>query len=226
MFPLGDLWKTEVKKIAREAGMDRISRKRESTGICFVGKRNFDEFIREVSARKFTFSKCSTFKQTDSYQYIEDKPGNFIDFDTGKILGSHNGIHYWTLGQRCRIVSNPKPMFILTKNSVDNSIIVTAGTDHPALFTDIVYTGTPYWIVKNPMDNGNIIRCLFRFQHTKELVNCVMVRTGSGGLLVKLDKALRALTPGQYAVFYRDGECLGSARITDPGPSLYFCPNK
>lgn len=156
------------------------------------------------------------------FQYIDDKEGNFIDFDTGQIMGNHKGIHYWTVGQRCNISGTRKPMFVLSKNTIDNSIIVTAGTDHLALYTDIVYTAMPYWIVKNPLDDG-IFSCLFRFQHTKELVNCVVVRTGSLGLLIKLDKALRALTPGQYAVFYKDGECLGSARISKAGPSLYFC---
>lgn len=137
-------------------------------------------------------------------------------------MGCHNGIHHWTVGQRSKIISHPKPLFILSKNTADNSIIVTAGTDHLALYTDILYTTSPYWIVDNPLKNG-LIRCLFRFQHTKKLVGCLIVQTGSGGLLIKLDKALRAITPGQYAVFYKDGECLGSGRITKPGPSLYFC---
>ncbi|KAJ6635341.1 Mitochondrial tRNA-specific 2-thiouridylase 1 [Pseudolycoriella hygida] len=203
MFPLGELLKKEVKEIAKGGGMDRISRKKESTGICFIGKRNFHEFIKE---------------------YIEDKPGIFIDFDTGKILGSHNGIHYWTIGQRCNIGGMKKPMFVLARNIIDNSITVVGGTDHPALYTTTVYTSTPYWIAENPLDKG-ILNCRFRFQHTKELVNCVVAKTASNGLHIKLEKALRAITPGQYAVFYKDGECLGSARITEPGPSLHFCSN-
>lgn len=159
---------------------------------------------------------------SNSLQYIEDKPGNFIDFDTGEILGQHNGMHYWTVGQNCKISGHPKAMFVLTKNPIDNSITVAPGTDHLALHSDIVYTDTPYWIGKNPLVNG-IVRCSFRFQHTKALVDCVIVNSSTGGLLVKLDKELRALTPGQYAVFYKDGECLGSGRITRPGPSLHFC---
>lgn len=157
-----------------------------------------------------------------SLKYIQDKPGNFIDFDTGQILGCHNGIHYWTVGQRSKLVGNRKPFYILLKNTNDNSIIVTAGTDHLALYTDIMYTTSPYWIDKNPLKKG-LFRCLFRFQHTNELVDCLVVQTGSGGLLIKLDKPLRALTPGQFAVLYKDGECLGASRITKPGPSMYFC---
>lgn len=117
-------------------------------------------------------------------------------------------------------------MFVLSKNTGDNSIVVTAGTDHLALYSDIVYTTLPYWIDKDPLDDTGVFNCSFRFQHTKEMVNCVIVRTGTGGLLVKLEKALRALTPGQYAVFYKNGECLGSSRISTPGPSLHFCVAK
>lgn len=112
-------------------------------------------------------------------------------------------------------------MFVLSKNTTDNSILVAAGTDHLALYTDIVYTTMPYWIAENQLNN-KIFRCLFRFQHTKQLVECVVIPTGTDGLLIKLDWALRAITPGQYAVFYKNGECLGSSRIVKPGPSLYF----
>lgn len=118
-----------------------------------------------------------------------------------------------------------KPFFVHSRNSIDNSIILTAGTDHLALYTDIVYTSSPYWIDKNPLDTG-MLRCSFRFQHTKKLVDCLVFRTRTDGLLVKLDKPLRALTKGQYAVFYKDGECLGSGRIMESGPSLYFCGKK
>lgn len=100
---------------------------------------------------------------------------------------------------------------------------MASGTDHLALFTDIVYTEAPYWIARNPLDGDGKLRCQFRFQHGDELVDCTVEQTGSNGLLVKLDQALRALTPGQYAVYYKDGECLGSSRITTPGPSLYDC---
>lgn len=167
-------------------------------------------------------SSVDTHTATFSLQYIDDKPGNFIDCDTGQILGSHKGIHYWTVGQGCRIPGSPKQYFVLEKNLTDNSITVAAGTDHPALFTDIVHTEAPYWIAGNPLRVSGSVRCSFRFQHTKKLVDCVVVSDGEDRLLVKLDTALRALTAGQYAVFYKHGECLGSSRITRPGPSLQF----
>lgn len=157
-----------------------------------------------------------------SFQYIEDKPGDFIHLDTGQIVGCHKGLHYWTVGQGLRMAGYQKAIYVQSKNTTDNSIIVVPGYDHPALRTDIIYTDAPYWIATDPLDSG-ILRCQFRFQHSDKLVGCVIVRTGTNELLVKLDQALSALTPGQYAVFYKDGECLGSSRITSPGPSLYFC---
>lgn len=212
MFPLGDLCKDAVKRIATEAGLDRIARKRESTGICFVGKRNFNEFIKE---------------------YICDKPGPFINVDSGQVIGSHNGFHYWTVGQRSRQAGNAKQLFILRKDHETNSIFVSPGTDHPALYTDLLYADAPSWIDADPFDgedNGHqqrsVVRCVFRFQHTKPLVECLLVKTvrksGELGLMVRLMEPLRALTPGQYAVFYRNDECLGAARIREPGPSIQF----
>lgn len=207
MFPLGDLHKEAVKRMATDAGLDRIARKRESTGICFVGKRNFNEFIQE---------------------YISDKPGPFINVDTGQVIGSHNGFHYWTVGQRSRLPGNAKQLFILRKDERTNSIFVSPGTDHPALYTDLLYADAPSWIDEDPFEGGqrSVVSCVFRFQHTKPLVECFLVPTlragGERGLMVRLKEPLRALTPGQYAVFYRNAECLGAARIREPGPSLQF----
>lgn len=89
-----------------------------------------------------------------------------------------------------------------------------------------MYTEIPYWIDTNPFEgNYKIIKCSFRFQHTKPLVECLVVKNSNNnqsGLLVMLKESLRAITPGQYAVFYRNQECLGSARILKPGPSMQY----
>lgn len=204
MFPLGHLHKTEVKRLATEAGLDRVARKRESTGICFVGKRNFTEFIGD---------------------YIADRPGDFCDHDTGKLLGRHAGFHHWTVGQRSRLEGNAKQLFVLRKCARTNTIFVAPGTDHPALYTDLLYADKPCWIDRDPFESSaaSVLECSFRFQHTKPLVECSVVRTlaaGRPGVMVRLKEPLRAITPGQFAVFYRADECLGSARILEPGPSM------
>lgn len=205
MFPLGPLHKhNDVRRLATDAGLDRVARKRDSTGICFVGKRNFTEFIGD---------------------YIRDRPGAFQSHDTGAVLGEHSGFHHWTVGQRSRLEGNAKPLFVQRKCSETNVIFVVPGTDHPSLYTDWMYAGAPSWIDANPFDGDDavVMECEFRFQHTKPLVGCTVVQTnakGRPGVMIRLQQPLRAITPGQFAVFYRGNECLGSARIEIPGPSM------
>ncbi|XP_066245078.1 mitochondrial tRNA-specific 2-thiouridylase 1 [Euwallacea similis] len=201
MFPLGDLMKWEVKHIAAEHGLERIALKPESMGICFIGSRNFQDFIKE---------------------YIEDKPGKFIDIDTGQVVGEHQGIHQWTLGQRSRVHGLPEPYFICQKNVEENVIYLAQGTKHPALYSSLFSTHIPHWISLEPpeLKNGSILHCYFKFQHTNNVVSCEVCRSKTG-LVVKLKLPKRALTPGQYAVFYRGDECLGSARIINIGASEF-----
>lgn len=197
MFPVGSLKKREVKQIAQEIGLKSIARKDESTGLCFVGKRTFQSFIAE---------------------FIDDNPGKFVDIETGKVIGEHRGIHHWTLGQRTRLLG-PKGYFVYKKDPVNRIIYAVSGTEHPLLFSDIFYTANPFWIRKNPFVDRNLLECEFRFQHTKPKVKCKIYQANADGskLLIKLDEPLRSISPGQYAVLYKDGECLGSSRITDSG---------
>ncbi|EGI62794.1 Mitochondrial tRNA-specific 2-thiouridylase 1 [Acromyrmex echinatior] len=103
MFPLGNYLKNHVKVMAMQAGLCQIARKKESTGICFVGKREFQDFISE---------------------YIADKPGNYIDLDSGLQIGKHNGIHKRTIGQRCKIAGCLKPYYVFNKDQKSNTITV------------------------------------------------------------------------------------------------------
>ncbi|KAH8416878.1 hypothetical protein KR222_009905, partial [Zaprionus bogoriensis] len=190
MFPLGGLLKTQVKQLARHIGLQRLAEKRESTGICFVGKRDFKSFIRE---------------------YISSRPGHFVDVDSGEVVGTHEGIHQWTVGQRCRLSSFLQPYFVARKDAASNTLYVAAGHEHPALHSTRVHIGAINWLSRRAHEQlatRGSLRCRFRFQHTKPLVHCQLHANE-----VQLDKPLRAITPGQYAVFYDDVACLGSARI-------------
>ncbi|KAG7188439.1 hypothetical protein KM043_008081 [Ampulex compressa] len=202
MFPIGGFLKDEVKAIAREAGLDVVLKKKESMGICFVGKREFQNFISE---------------------YIEDKPGDFIDLDTGLKLGEHKGIHYWTVGQRCKISGCENACFVFQKYIKLNRIIVVKGTNHSALYTDFFITKSPHWINAEPQElkKGYIFSCDFRFQHIDPVVPCKVYKTLNNELLVQISQPLRAITKGQFAVFYLGDECLGSAEIEHPGPSFF-----
>lgn len=203
MFPVGTLNKHQVKEIADKIGLDRIAKKKESIGICFIGDRTFQSFIND---------------------YIDVLPGCFVDVDTGKVVGSHKGLHNWTLGQRCNISGCLKPFFVYRKDPETSTIYVAAGTDNSFLWTDIFFAKDPFFIRKSPLTSTNLLNCQFRFQHTKPLVNCTIYKSNVAGdkLLITLEKPLRSITPGQYAVFYCDNECLGSARIFNAGPSINF----
>ncbi|CRK99759.1 CLUMA_CG013009, isoform A [Clunio marinus] len=201
MFPIGSLNKHQVKEIAEKIGLQKIAQKKESIGICFIGDRTFQSFISE---------------------YIDAKPGNFVDIETGKIVGSHQGIHNWTVGQRCNIGGVIKPFFVYRKEPTTSTIYVASGTDNPFLWTDIFYTKDSFWIRNSPLTSKNLLKCQFRFQHTKPLTACTVYKANVTGdkLLIKLEEPLRSITPGQYAVFYLNNECLGSSRIFNSGPSV------
>ncbi|PVD24838.1 hypothetical protein C0Q70_15324 [Pomacea canaliculata] len=202
LFPLGDLTKTVVKQLAMEAGLEKIVMKKESMGICFIGSRRFHKFIEE---------------------YVEPRPGNFIDIDTQKIVGTHKGVHYWTLGQRALIPGQKDAYFIVNKDASTRDILVAQGTDHPALFVQMFVTESPYWIHGPPphLMQGQSVQVDFRFQHKHPLLPCTVCKSEGNGLEVTLPSPLRSITPGQYAVFYQGDECLGSSRIIWTGPSLH-----
>ena len=140
-----------------------------------------------------------------------------MDIDSNKVVGEHEGIHQWTVGQRCRLASFLKPYFVAQKEVSSNTIYVASGHDHPALYSSKIFTNCVNWLCEDPLkDYNDVLTCKFRFQHTKPLVKCKVYRKSlenSDEVIILLDKPLRAVTPGQYGVFYSNGECLGSARI-------------
>jgi len=221
MFPVGELPKGVVKQIAKQAGFPEIAAKKESMGICFVGKkkgaggRGFQDFIGE---------------------YIDPKPGVFVDLDTAETVGSHNGVHQWTIGQRLRIKRGTQPYYVVHKDSERNVIQVVSEQDHPALYADCFFTKSPHWISGPPealtsRAADKTLNCEFRFQNVAPLTKCVMSYNMSStsnwefttreSLVISVPEPVKAITPGQFSAFYKGDVCLGSARIERPGPSLY-----
>ncbi|XP_075711177.1 mitochondrial tRNA-specific 2-thiouridylase 1 isoform X1 [Rhinoderma darwinii] len=203
LFPLGGLTKDFVKKMAAEAGFHHVLKRKESMGICFIGERNFEKFIME---------------------YLEPQPGNFVSIEDGKILGTHQGWFLFTLGQRSRIGGLRDAWFVVDKDVATGDIFVAPCTDHPALFRDLLRTDRMHWISEEPpaeLVKNKMMECHFRFQHQMALVPCVLTLNQDGTVWATLVKPIRALTPGQFAVFYKGEECLGSGKIVRLGPSLY-----
>jgi len=217
MFPIGSLTKDVVKKIACTIGLEKIANKRESMGICFVGKRKdgFSSFLEE---------------------YIQPSPGPFVDIETYKVVGEHTGIHNYTLGQRTKIKGQENRRFVVDKDVNSNTVYVCEWTDHPSLYSENFFTGDAHWIDEAPDELTNrskdqTLACQYRSQNQNPLssvhISYGLNSTGNWeyinrrSLIVSLAVPERALTPGQYAVFYRGEECLGSARMVKIGPSLY-----
>lgn len=203
LFPIGHLRKDQVRQIAIEENLQKIAKKKESMGICFIGSRNFKTFIKE---------------------YIEPLPGKFVNIETGKTLGQHEGIHMWTLGQRIHLGGCHHAYFVTEINSETNDIIVAPGTTHPALFCTSFKVDNPHWICPQPdWLESKSMAVDFRFQHAHRLITCELKSVSSDGstCIVNLPHPMRAISPGQYAVFYKGDECIGSAQIKEVGPSLW-----
>ncbi|XP_071389957.1 mitochondrial tRNA-specific 2-thiouridylase 1 isoform X1 [Centroberyx affinis] len=201
MFPLAGLTKDFVKKIAAEAGFHHVLKKKESMGICFIGERNFEDFILE---------------------YLEAKPGNFVSIEDGKVMGKHKGWFTLTLGQRARIGGQRDAWYVVDKDITTGDVFVGPTTNHPALFRDTLRTDRFHWVAVDPppeLVRTQMMECHFRFMHRMQLIPCTVTLNMDGSVWITLSRPLRALTPGQFAVLYKGDECLGSGKIVRLGPS-------
>ncbi|XP_009232756.1 mitochondrial tRNA-specific 2-thiouridylase 1 isoform X5 [Pongo pygmaeus] len=203
IFPLGGLTKEFVKKIAAENRLHHVLQKKESMGMCFIGKRNFEHFL---------------------LQYLQPRPGHFISIEDNKVLGTHKGWFLYTLGQRANIGGLREPWYVVEKDSVKGDVFVAPRTDHPALYRDLLRTSRVHWIAEEPpavLVRDKMMECHFRFRHQMALVPCVLTLNQDGTVWVTAVQAVRALATGQFAVFYKGDECLGSGKILRLGPSAY-----
>ncbi|XP_042325859.1 mitochondrial tRNA-specific 2-thiouridylase 1 isoform X2 [Sceloporus undulatus] len=203
IFPLGDLTKDFVKKIAAEHHLHHVLQRKESMGICFIGERNFEKFILE---------------------YLEPRPGNFVSIEDNTIIGTHKGWFLYTFGQRARIGGLKEAWFVVDKNVASGDVFVAPSREHPALYRDLLRTNRVHWIAEEPpaeLIRDKMMECNFRFQHQMALVPCTLTLNQDGTVWVTLVKPIWALTPGQFAVFYKGDECLGSGKILRLGPSMY-----
>jgi tRNA-uridine 2-sulfurtransferase len=187
LFPLGDLTKPEVRASAELLGLPTAKRK-ESMGICFVGKIGIKEFLKE---------------------YITDYgPGAIINQD-GVAVGEHEGAIFYTIGQRSGLgVGGGLPYYVSGKDMDRNEVYVTSNIDDPGMWSDTIRLTSVHWISGQPSDITYV-----RNRHRAPLVPVKEVRNTAGGIEVVLSEKVRALTPGQSTVFYTDDECLGGGII-------------
>jgi len=195
IFPIGHLTKPEVRRIAEEAGLP-VARKKDSTGICFIGERNFREFLRK---------------------FLPAQPGDMVDLDTGEMKGRHEGLMYYTIGQRHGLGigggGNGEPWFVADKDLKLNVLYVVQGHRHPALFSVGLTAEDVNWIGGSRPDGP--FRCTAKFRYRQPDQGVTVTPRPDGRWDVAFDEPQRAITPGQAVVFY-DGEvCLGGGTIAE-----------
>jgi len=196
-----------VRDIAHAAKLATAS-KRESMGICFVGKRKFPEFINE---------------------YLPDPmPGRFICVDTGEVVGRHNGSALLTIGQGAKIGGASQKWFVANKDSSTGDVFVCGGTHHPALYVDTFFAAasTFNWIggsFVSALSDGKSLRALCRVRHLQPLIKCEVSLGNNNQLVFRTLRPLRAVTPGQtVAIYIANGDiCLGGAPIIGNGLSYH-----
>ncbi|MBJ6362989.1 tRNA 2-thiouridine(34) synthase MnmA [Paenibacillus sp. GCM10012307] len=194
MFPIGHLPKSEVRRIAAEAGL-ATARKKDSTGICFIGERNFKTFLS---------------------QYLPAQPGEMVDIRTGEVKGRHDGLMYYTLGQRQGLgiggSGTGEPWFVADKNLATNELYVVQGETHPSLYSEGLTATGLNWISPKLLQGPLSCTAKFRYRQPDQDVT-ITLGEDSSTVDVVFAQHQKAITPGQAVVFY-DGEiCLGGATI-------------
>ncbi|MGF6949198.1 tRNA-specific 2-thiouridylase [Neobacillus sp. B4I6] len=190
LFPIGEMEKPKVRKIAAEANLATASKK-DSTGICFIGERNFKEFLSG---------------------YLPAQKGNMETFD-GKVVGHHDGLMYYTIGQRhgLGIGGNGDPWFVIGKDIERNVLYVGQGFHHEMLYSDSIIADDVSWISKGAIPDTFVCTAKFRYRQQDNKVT--VERLDDSNVKVTFHEPIRAITPGQAVVFYQGEECLGGGII-------------
>ena len=201
MFPIGALEKSYVRALAKENNLVTHD-KRDSTGICFIGKRKFSDFISK---------------------YMPPTKGYFKTLE-GEILGEHNGAWFYTIGQRkglgiggAKGFSSGEAWFVADKDITTHDVIVVQGEDHTALYSDELTATDINWLKS---DLPYEFCCSAKIRYRTPDQKCVVTRVGEEGLKIKFDTPVKAATPRQSIVFYQEETCLGGALIETAKKSL------
>lgn len=191
LFPIGHLTKQEVRAKAHRAKLATAGKK-DSTGICFIGEKDFKEFLS---------------------QYLPAQPGEIRTVE-GELKGYHEGLMYHTLGQRkgLGIGGAGEPWFVVGKDVASNTLVVAQGSDHPALYTGALRAGDLSWVQGEPPGKSFQCTAKFRYRQQDQGVTVHLTETGA---LVEFHQRQRAITPGQAVVFYDGPVCLGGGTIEE-----------
>jgi tRNA-specific 2-thiouridylase len=212
------LTKSQVRKIAEENDLV-TAKKKESMGICFVGKVGIKEFLTEYLHHNLNPPHA------DCVECLEDGPlhsgveclrvGNIID-QNGVVVGEHDGAIFYTIGQRHGLdVGGGLPYYVTGKDMKKNEVYVTNNIDDPKLWSSEIQLTSVHWIAADGRESifKNREELQVRTRHRAKLIACTMTQRPNGDVLLKLAEQVRALTPGQSAVLYSGDVCLGGGII-------------
>lgn len=190
IFPLGDIEKPMVRKIAEENELI-TAKKKDSTGICFIGERNFTNFLKN---------------------YLPNTPGDVVNIDTNEVIGRHIGLMNYTIGQRkgLNIGGTEDRMFVVGKDLEKNILYICLGEDNDYLISDSCIVDNINWLSDNKYD-----RCTAKFRYRQEDVEVELEWLNDKEIMVKYPQGVKSVTPGQACVFYKDEECLGGSIIKE-----------
>jgi len=198
LFPIGHLPKSEVREIAKKMNLSTHAKK-DSTGICFIGERKFKTFLN---------------------QYVETKAGKIRDLE-GNLVGTHDGIAFYTLGQRkgMQLGGEGEPWFVVQKDVLKNELVVARGNNHPALFANTLNAKEMNWFSGEAP--AKEFSCTAKSRYRQIDQACTVKVLEDQSIEVTFLEPQRSLTPGQYVVLYQNEVCLGGGVIQTIGPSVY-----
>ena len=194
MFPIGHLMKSQVREIAVSQNLPSASRK-DSQGICFLGKINYNDFIK---------------------RYLGEKEGKIVEKETGKILGTHKGFWFHTIGQRKGLGLGGGPWYVVAKDSQENIVYVSQGYDVETQYGKTVPLDDFNFITENPWgDFTDPVDITFKIRHTPEFTKGKLFNEGGGSFRIESEDKIQGIAPGQYGVIYDTDHriCYGSGVI-------------
>lgn len=194
LFPIGDFTKPQIREFAKELGLVTQAKK-DSTGICFIGEKRFKTFLKE---------------------FILAKPGEIKNME-GKILGQHDGLMFYTIGQRQGLgigglrSSADEPWYVVDKDIPTNTLYIAQGSQHPMLYAQGLICSPIHWLAEC---NDNLpLTCYAKTRYRQMEQACMISPQDGNQHYVMFSNPQRAITPGQYVVFYDKNQCLGGATI-------------
>ncbi|MEK9496127.1 tRNA 2-thiouridine(34) synthase MnmA [Photorhabdus sp. P32] len=194
LFPIGELEKPEVRRIAEKIGLV-TAKKKDSTGICFIGERKFRDFLG---------------------RYLPAKPGPIMTVD-GETLGEHQGLMYHTLGQRKGLgiggtkEGSEEPWYVIDKDVQNNILLVAQGHEHPRLMSTGLIAQQLHWVDRETLTEE--IHCVVKTRYRQQDIPCTITPIDEDKIEVRFANPVAAVTPGQSAVFYQGEVCLGGGVI-------------